>query len=331
LCAGSGSSIIAQTLQAAIMNLSVTAQNIVLLDALGRVIQALREAGVAPLVLKGAALAETVYPSISMRPMADVDILVHEKEIDTVKACVTALGYVPSENKDCSFCRNTRIPVHLDVHYKIWYLTDEEFKSLWDDSQLISIAQTKARTIPPDETLIYTAAHAAIQHGILGPVALEDVNRICSFYQHELAWDKIVKKIKKYNLHVPIYCVLSAAKLFKETPIPDEALDALKPSCLRERVEEKIYQSILHSPPAVNVGHLLKMLSRKGIHGKIRFIIEAMFPSRAFIARRYNVSKPLPILGYRIARPWLEAIKLVKLMINLRSCTKTSADTEKKQ
>ena len=296
------------------MNLSVAAQNIVLLDALSRIIQALQEAGVSPLILKGAALAETVYPNISMRPMADIDILVREEEIETVSACVTVLGYSPSEHEDCGFCKIACFPVHLDVHYKIWYLPDAAFKRLWDDSQPISIAQTSASTMPPDETLIYTAAHAAIQHGILEPTVLEDINRICRFYQPMLGWDKIVKKVKEYNLKVPIYHILSEAKLVKSAPIPDDALDSLRPSSLFQRLESVIYKSIFRAPPAANIGHLLKLLSKKGIRGKITFLVDFIFPSRAFIARRYNVSKPLFILGYQFARPLLLAAELAKLM-----------------
>jgi hypothetical protein len=301
------------------MNLSVTARNIVLLDALGRIIQALHEAGIEPLVLKGAALAETVYPGISMRPMIDADILVREEEIDTVTACVTALGYSSVEDKDCVFCKNDRFPVRLDVHYEIWYLADADFKNLWVDSRPVSIAQSGARTMAPDETLIYTAAHAAIQHGTLGPIALEDISRICSFYRHELDWDKVVKKIKKYSLKVPVYLALSEAGLAKGAPVPGKALDALKPSSVIERFEERIYRSILRAPTAKNIGHLLKMLSQKGIHGKTRFFIEAMFPSRAFIARRYNVSRPAAILGYRFLRPFMQVMELMKLLSRRRS------------
>ncbi|MBI2225602.1 MAG: carboxymuconolactone decarboxylase family protein, partial [Betaproteobacteria bacterium] len=45
-----------------------------------------------------------------------------------------------------------------------------------------------ARTLPADELLIYTAAHAAIQHGALSPTALEDICRLCHFYQERLSW-----------------------------------------------------------------------------------------------------------------------------------------------
>ena len=45
------------------------------------------------IVLKGAALAETIYENIAARPMADVDILVQKKDVDDALNLLTALGY----------------------------------------------------------------------------------------------------------------------------------------------------------------------------------------------------------------------------------------------
>lgn len=296
------------------MNLSVAAQNIVLLDALGQAVQVLKQAGVSPLILTGAALAETVYSNISMRPMADIDLLIQEESIETVNECLTPLGYSLQGNEDLTFYRKIPFPVSLDFHYGIWYMPDATLQRLWQESRPVSIAGTSALTMPADETLIYTAAHAAVHHGALTSTALEDINCICRFYQPTLDWDKIVKKVKEYNLNVPIRHILSEAKLAKGAPIPGDALDRLRPSSLFQRVESGIYKSIFRAPPAANIGHLLKLLSKKGIRGKITFLVDFMFPSRAFIARRYNVSKPLFIPGYQFARPFLLAAELVKLI-----------------
>lgn len=298
------------------MNLTVAAQNIVLLDALRQVVEAFQRAGVSPLILKGAALAETVYADISLRPMADIDLLIHEEEIETARICMLSLGYLPSKNEDCVFCKTIRFPVRLDIHYGIWYMPEAALQRLWEQSQPVAIAGTDARTMPADETLIYTAAHAVVQHGALAPTALEDINRICRFYRSALDWDKIVKKVKAYNLNVPLWHILAEAIRSKDAPIPGHALDSLRPSSLDQRVESAIYKSILSAPPAANIGHILKLLSRPGVRGKIMFLADCMFPSRAFIARRYNVSKPWLILGYQFARPFFLAAALAKLIFS---------------
>ena len=298
------------------MNLTVAAQNIVRLDALGQVVEALRRAGVSPLILTGAALAETVYANISLRPMADIDLLIRKESIETVKDCLTSLGYSLQGNEDLTFYKNIRFPVSLDIHYGIWYMPEAALQHLWDASRPVSIAGISARTLPADEALIYTAAHAVVHHGAFAPTALEDINRICRFYQPTLDWDKIVKKVKEYNLNVPVWHILTKAKLAKDTPIPDDALNSLRPSSLGQRVESAIYKSILSAPPTANIGHILKLLSRSGVRGKIRFLADFMFPSRAFIARRYNVSKPLLISGYQFARPLLLGAALAKLIFS---------------
>jgi hypothetical protein len=45
------------------------ARNMLLFDELGRVLKAFNEAGIEVIVLKGAALAQTIYPDIALRPM----------------------------------------------------------------------------------------------------------------------------------------------------------------------------------------------------------------------------------------------------------------------
>ena len=47
------------------------------------------EASVSVIVLKGAALAALVYPSPTLRPMGDIDLLVHERDRDRVDALLT--------------------------------------------------------------------------------------------------------------------------------------------------------------------------------------------------------------------------------------------------
>lgn len=58
------------------------ARNMILFDELGRVLEAFNEAGIDVIVLKGAALAQTIYPDIALRPMGDVDLLVKKEGLE---------------------------------------------------------------------------------------------------------------------------------------------------------------------------------------------------------------------------------------------------------
>ena len=62
-------------------------------QALQRVLRALQDIGIAVIVLKGAALAETVYPGGAVRPRRDADVLVRGEDLTEVADTLGALGY----------------------------------------------------------------------------------------------------------------------------------------------------------------------------------------------------------------------------------------------
>ena len=53
------------------------------------------QASVSVIVLKGAALAALVYPSPTLRPMGDIDLLVHGRDRDRIDALLRGIGDAP--------------------------------------------------------------------------------------------------------------------------------------------------------------------------------------------------------------------------------------------
>ena len=75
---------------------ATTARNLLVYRELSRILAALSASLPLPVVvLKGAALAATLYPSIGLRPMGDLDLLVPKDRLDQAVAAIRALGYVP--------------------------------------------------------------------------------------------------------------------------------------------------------------------------------------------------------------------------------------------
>jgi hypothetical protein len=64
-----------------------------LLAGLQRVLAALRARGVQPLVLKGAALAYTIYPAPELRPRSDTDLLIAEDDLDAARDAFRSAGF----------------------------------------------------------------------------------------------------------------------------------------------------------------------------------------------------------------------------------------------
>ncbi len=65
-----------------------------------RVLDALAAHRVRPLLLKGSALAYTLYPHPSLRPRCDTDLLIREADADVVRASMSELGYAAAVQCD---------------------------------------------------------------------------------------------------------------------------------------------------------------------------------------------------------------------------------------
>jgi len=94
---------------------------------LGRVLDALDEGGVRPVLMKGAALAYTHYERPELRPHSDVDFMIPADARDTVARALTAIGYCRPAEIDGDIAIGqfhfTREDEHgyqhaLDVHWR---------------------------------------------------------------------------------------------------------------------------------------------------------------------------------------------------------------------
>jgi hypothetical protein len=75
---------------------AAAARELLVQREIGRVLDALDAHGVHPLLLKGTALAYTVYPHPSLRSRSDTDLLIDGGDIETVQHALTTLGYTRS-------------------------------------------------------------------------------------------------------------------------------------------------------------------------------------------------------------------------------------------
>jgi Uncharacterised nucleotidyltransferase len=95
---------------------------------LARVLAQLAGGGVSPIVIKGAHLAHTIYPSPGLRPRGDTDLVIGEDEQDPLAALLEGAGYRPLVHVrgrvilgQCHFQRTDALGiVHaLDVHWRL--------------------------------------------------------------------------------------------------------------------------------------------------------------------------------------------------------------------
>ncbi|MBI3986867.1 MAG: nucleotidyltransferase family protein [Lentisphaerae bacterium] len=300
------------------MNTQIAAQNIVLLDALQAVLQRLDAGGVSPILLKGAALLQTVYPGIADRAMADVDLLIRETDIGATRECLLELGYSEVMGEDFVFVKQQGpYRILLDIHYAVWYLTGDDWRTLWTRTRLVHRNGLRCRVFPPEEMLIHSAAHAAVHAGKIAPTTLADVAMICGAREPAMEWRVFCDRVLHYGLGVPLYHVLSEARSANHVPIPDEVFRRLRPVSRSAVLQYRLLLHCLRTGPIPNIGHLLEFIFQKGAGNRTRTLLRKLFPPGDFIRRRYDTRMGWRIVAMRLLRPFRLAGAFVRLLLSL--------------
>ena len=86
--------------------------------ALSEICTTLDAAGIDHIPLKGAVIRE-YYPYESMRTSCDIDVLIHECDIDAAVAALVAKGYTAGEKNYHDVSLHSPNKIHLELHFSI--------------------------------------------------------------------------------------------------------------------------------------------------------------------------------------------------------------------
>ncbi len=138
-------------------------------NQLQSVLSACREQGLQPLVIKGAALAQTLYPSPELRARCDADIFIDMGDIDHLKAVMQAQGYTilgntyKSHQFICSRHAVKSLSMTFDVHWRIsnspLFARSLNYQAALDQS--IEIDADGNRGLSPVHALLLACMHRA--------------------------------------------------------------------------------------------------------------------------------------------------------------------------
>lgn len=177
--------------------LASAAQNTRLLHTASGIVQSLADAGVAAVVLKGAHLAEAVYPHCGCRPMGDIDLLVRPQHYRDAARVLSGLGYsspepferlpnpVSGPSLNASMWRPPRAgcpPVHLHWHLfnsgqplGLPVHFDEE--RVWSQTRVFRLSGTEALGLGRRELILHLFEHA-LRHGYDRLLLLADISAL---------------------------------------------------------------------------------------------------------------------------------------------------------
>ncbi|MCZ7540503.1 MAG: nucleotidyltransferase family protein [Anaerolineae bacterium] len=213
----------------------VAARYVHLKTARAHVDATLASAGIPALWLKGAALAETVYPQPVLRPMGDLDVLVPFARRAEALAALKAAGYADEPRDPLGAQVAAFLPpdethhhynlvggpgggVRVELHFRVARAILPDLAALdWFWSQAMEATDRQGKplgfsTLRPAAHLLYLCAHALLQHGEgqIGLLHFYDLHLLATVY--DLDWALIVERAAILRWTYPVERALALAQ-----------------------------------------------------------------------------------------------------------------------
>jgi hypothetical protein len=281
--------------------LSSSARSLFIADAQRRVVDALLAGDVPPLLLKGAALVETVYPDPAQREMLDLDILVPSERVADATRALAPLGYRPLTESGTPGLASTQL--ELDAHHGPALVGEEhlvavelhhhltipgeghrfEIDQIWDRAHASSRGP---HLLPSSEDLLLHVSLHFTRNRVGGSSrrrhtggALAQICDIARIVEHEqLDWEGLAASVRSYGLDTRVFLALFAARELG-VAIPGDALAELQPPGFDR-----------------GVGHRLLTLRvlRTDDHLPVRTLRWMFAPSREVLSLGWNADPTAP-------------------------------------
>ena len=281
------------------------ARNMCLYTELHRILKRFEAGGIQVIVLKGAALAKTVYGDIGLRPMRDIDLLVRRNDLRGSNDCMCEMGYFcVADNLSTEWHRENNhfhIPIYrqpkeqavpVEIH---WHITDNSMgvniDKWWDRAGSMEINGYRALVPSPEDMVVHLCLHS-YNHGYSGGMLLKglcDLSETLRHYKQQLSWDLLLDTMHEYKIQRPVYALLYLVK--NVYPERESSLQWITP----DKVDQKLlkamgsgffYDDRLSSGVPAD---LIRLLAADTPLKKAKMLLSKIFPSREAMSERYLI------------------------------------------
>jgi hypothetical protein len=288
-----------------------TAQNMLIYQDLERILDALQDIPV--VVLKGAALANTLYPHIGTRPMVDIDLLVTRSAITESLQSLHMLNYIepipeiaPRFNSIHRYhvCLKKQVSNNgalIEIHWQLiggdtdrrvpsmnWFWERIEPWSLHPQESDGATSQNSgaAYQLNPLAHILYLAAHLILQHGSTQKrlIWLYDLHLLITRYGDILDWTAIMKHARAFHWDIALNAALKNTHQYFGTVLPEHIEDRIL-SVHRTDMQDMTMPEM----STVSRATLLKEeLSNLTWRGRYYLVRSHLFPSPTYLRWRYQ-------------------------------------------
>ena len=243
---------------------------------LERAVAMLAADGISVMLLKGAALATTVYPSFGQRPMGDLDILVRREDAQRAWERMRDAGWTiePEFAGDAAFHESHHhlpplvdprgLKLVLEIHRALLPVESPcvlAVDDVWRDARQVALGAS-AVWVPSDlHQLLHLCVHFAWSHMLEGGVA-RTVRDVATLIEAgDIDWPEFVALATRARAATCAYWTLALTRTLGGAPVPDAAMEVLRPRqpiALTHALERGyIMTGLVRACPSVRVAQLM--------------------------------------------------------------------------
>lgn len=258
---------------------------------LQKVFMLFNDHGIEAAVLKGASLAESVYPTPYLRVMRDVDLWIPEAQMRRACSLLEANGYrekhvrglenCPRDGKEARLAKFftydlSIIELHstLDIHLPA---DTHETNAIWN--RLIEQPGLRVKTLHPQDMLRHLCMHLAMRHRFeQGLLWLLDIRLFLARYGLELEWDALAEQSRHQQTSKYLYISLEMVADLLGCAVAKAAFGKFDPPNDVPRVKSLAWRQIWNSEVGVLPPRKLMRLATAGSTRKMfQFLIHRLY------------------------------------------------------
>jgi hypothetical protein len=271
------------------------------------------------LLLKGAALNAVLYDQPGLRPMLDVDVLIHTADARRADEVLRGFGcrpgpdlvredFYPRYYYEREYFLPCNPAVKIDLHVRpfrpLRYARTVPDDALWDQPLQVGYGATSVAIPNHENMLIHLAVHAAC-HGAAGLKWLQDLRLWLDRFAEGIDVEALADKCGRWKLTWPVIRALEqVGRVFGER---SAALARLMESLGQHRVGLLDRLAVTQAPDDADhpvAGVVINLLCAPGLRFRLGYLRAVLLPGQSHLAQLYSRRHPgWPIVAH-VVRIW---------------------------
>ena len=211
------------------------------------------------IVLKGSALAATLYPDPALRPCGDLDLLFRPADIPAVVQHLVAAGYVshtgykpgvrlPNESSEYHLSRYGLRPAIVEPHWHItsdpYYMRRIPVSWCWEETAPATVAGVSTQVLTSSALFLHLVSHYYLHHRGRHLLWSFDIALLLARHAVTWDWDALSVQVERFGLGLFVGKALALVEQVWGVAPPSgctAALDRIRPD-FGERVADWVVQ-----------------------------------------------------------------------------------------